>query len=588
MIRRQIAKRAARRKTPARAQKTWVTNGFSLNAKLRGDHQLLEEMPLDRGVDADSLTAELDSAMKPLRRRRQLYRGISNPEQVFRQEGSLEGHEFTDPGFVSTSSDPGMAEDFGSGATLRINAAPGTPSLDLEDLNNQREVVLGRGLRHRVTRDEVVDGRRMLDVEVARTSASPRSRRSRRFPLWIAIMAAVVLVLLAAIVGTVMAILGANLSCMGGGSAIAAPATKTAVREIPPERLRIYQEAGRRFDVNWAFLASVGYQECGHGACAKVYPSGCAGPMAIAYVRGSACSPDPSAPTIWERYGVDGDGDGDTDVLDPVDAIFTAARMLRPVFGLAGDSFAAYRQVACNYYGACGDSLASYADEVMARAVEYGFRGKGAPAPTGAGETEMVAAGGGGSGSSCGGGSSSGSASGNEIVRIAQSQLGTVESPPGTNCNPYGPCVEWCSLFVSWVWKRAGVPLEGGTATYAYSGTVYKWAQAHEGGPFAVTAPGDPPLSTAENNGARVLPPTATPAPGDAVLYGTGPEFGESDHIGIVERVFPNGEITTIDGNLGDRVARAGPFLPSQATAAGMPAPIFGFAHPPIAESEAG
>lgn len=403
------------------------------------------------------------------------------------------------------------------------------------------------------------------------------------------IATAVLASLVVAVTGTVMAILGSEIACMGGGgSAIAAPATKAAVREIPPKRLRIYQAAGKRFDVSWPFLASVGYQECGHGACAQVYPSGCAGPMAIAYVRGSACSPDPSVPTIWERYGVDGDGDGDTDVLDPVDAVFSAARMLRPVFGLAGQSYGAYREVACNYYGACGDSVADYAEEVMARAVEYGFRGKGAPAPTGAG-AEVVAPGGGVSGSACGGGSS-GSASGSEIVRIAQSQLGTGESPPGSNCNPYGPCVEWCSLFVAWVWKRAGVPMEGSTATYAYSGSIYTWAEAHRGDPFAVTAPGDPPLSRPEANGARVLPPTATPAPGDAVLYGTGPGFGPGEysaHVGLVERVFPGGQITTIDGNFGSIVARSGPFLPSQAVAYGMPGPVYGYAHPPSTEDGA-
>jgi len=383
-----------------------------------------------------------------------------------------------------------------------------------------------------------------------------------------------------ALTGTVMAILGAEIACVGGGGpAIAAPATKAAVREIPPKRLRIYQQAGQRFDVDWAFLASIGYQECGHGACAHVYPSGCGGPMQIAIVRESACSPG-SGPTIWERYKVDADGGG-ADPFDPADAIFTAARMLHPVFGLAGDSYAAYRQVACNYYGACADGAANYADEVMARAVEYGFRGKGSPPRSGPAATAPAASGG---GSICASSSVAG-ASGNEIVRIAQSQLGTPENPPGSNCNPYGPCVEWCSLFVAWVWKRAGVPLEGSTATYAYSGSIYEWAEAHEGGPFAVTAPGEPPFSKAESNGARVLPPTATPAPGDAVLYGTGPTA--SDHIGIVERVFPGGQITTIDGNFGDRVARSGPFLPSQAVRFGMPAPIFGYAHPPSARGGA-
>jgi hypothetical protein len=383
-------------------------------------------------------------------------------------------------------------------------------------------------------------------------------------------LAAVVLTITA----TVMAVLGGSFACMGGGGlAVAGPPTKAAVREIPPKRLRIYQEAGRRFDVDWAFLASIGFQECGHRTCAHVYPSGCGGPMQIAIVRESACSPGPG-PTIWERYKVDADGGG-ADPFDPADAIFTAARMMRPVFGLAGDSYAAYRQVACNYYGACADGVADYADEVMARAVEYGFRGKGSPTTTSPIATEFVAHGG---GSACGGSSSAG-ASGSEIVRIAQSQLGTAENPPGSNCNAYGPCEEWCSLFVAWVWKRAGVPLHGSTATYAYSGSIYEWAEAHEGDPFSVTAPGDPPLSSAEANGARVLPPSATPAPGDAVLYGSGPK--ESDHVGIVERVFPGGQITTIDGNFGDRVARSGPFLPSEATRYGMPAPIFGYAQPP-------
>jgi hypothetical protein len=381
-----------------------------------------------------------------------------------------------------------------------------------------------------------------------------------------------------AISGTVMAILGSEIACMGGGgSALAGPATKAAVREIPPKRLRIYRQAGQRFDVDWAFLASIGYQECGHGTCAEVNPSGCGGPMQIGMVRESACSPG-SGPTIWERYHVDADGGG-ADPFSPADAIFTAARMMRPVFGLAGDSYAAYREVACNYYGACSDGVANYADEVMARAVEYGFRGEGSPQPRSPAATEPAASGG---GSSCGSSSAAG-ASGNEIVRIAQSQLGRNEYPPGTNCNPYGPCVEWCSLFVAWVWKRAGVPLEGSTAVYAYSGTVYEWAEAHEGGGLpGATAPGEPPFSTAEPNGARVLSPTATPAPGDAILYGSGPTA--SDHIGIVERVFPGGQIMTIDGNFGNRVARSGPFLPAQAVQYGMPAPIFGYAHPPSTE----
>ncbi len=404
-------------------------------------------------------------------------------------------------------------------------------------------------------------------------------RRRRGVSLVALIATGALAMVVVALTGTVMAILGSEIACMGGGGpALAAPATRAAEREIEPGRLRIYLAAGRRIDIDWSFLAAIGEQECGEGNCAGVNSSGCAGPMQIGYVRGSACSPG-SGPTIWELYRVDGDGDGVTDVNNAADAIFTAARILRKEKGAppVGGSYAAYREAACGYYGACADGVANYADEVMARAVSYGFGGKGTP-PSSAAAAEPAASGGSGCGSSSGG-----TASGNEIVRIAQSQLGTPESPPGSNCNPYGPCVRWCSLFVAWVWQRAGVPLEGSTATYAYSGTVYEWAQAHEGGGLpGVAAPGESPFSTADPNGARALPPTATPAPGDAVLYGTGPT--DSDHIGIVERVFPGGQITTIDGNLGDQVARSGPFHPSQALAYGMPGPIFGYAHPPSTE----
>jgi hypothetical protein len=412
------------------------------------------------------------------------------------------------------------------------------------------------------------------------------ARRRGGLPLVLSV-AGVLATLVVVITATLMAILGSEIACVGGGggSAVAAPPTRAAVKEIPPARLKIYQEAGERFDVDWAFLASIGYQECGHGACAEVNPSGCGGPMQIGMVRESACSPGPG-PTIWERYRVDADGGG-ADPFDPADAIFTAARMMRPVFGLAGDSYAAYHEVACNYYGACSDGVANYADEVMARAVEYGFRGKGSPRPTSPIASPTAA---GSTGSSCGSSSSSG-ATGNEIVRIARSQLGTAESPLGSNCNPYGPCVQWCSLFVSWVWKRAGVPLRGSTAAYAYSGSLYIWTEAREGGPLAVPTLGGESPPGRDDGGARVLPPTATPAPGDAVFYGTGPGYGEdeySEHVGLVERVFPGGQITTIDGNFGDRVARSGPFLPSQAVAYGMPGPIYGFAHPPSSEVEAG
>jgi hypothetical protein len=185
-----------------------------------------------------------------------------------------------------------------------------------------------------------------------------------------------------AVLGIVMAITGAGFGCTST-AASSAPSTGATSSEIPRVRLRFYQAAGRRFDIDWAFLASIGAQECHHGTCAGDNGSGCAGPMQIAVRRGSPCSPG-NGPTLWERYGVDADHDGHIDPDDPADAIFTAARILREAKHAppTGGSYKDYYNAACAYYGACGDSTAQYADQVMARAVTYGF---GGDQPEGAG-----------------------------------------------------------------------------------------------------------------------------------------------------------------------------------------------------------
>lgn len=234
-----------------------------------------------------------------------------------------------------------------------------------------------------------------------------RGQGRRRIGPVLAVAGAGVGVMLVAVLGVIVAVTGADLGCLGGGgggTAQAAPPSRSAKQEIPAGRLRLYQQAGKRYDLDWTFLASIGAQECNHGSCRGTNSSGCAGPMQIASVRGSACSPG-SGPTLWDAYGVDADHDGKADVNDPADAIFGAARILREAKGApaAGGSFEAYRQAACDYYGACADAYANYADQVMARAVQYGFRGTGAPAATDPGAAQPVAAP---TGSACGGSSS--------------------------------------------------------------------------------------------------------------------------------------------------------------------------------------
>jgi hypothetical protein len=356
-----------------------------------------------------------------------------------------------------------------------------------------------------------------------------------------------------------VAVLGASLNgCTPNAAAATAVSGPTpsayALQNIPPERLSLYERAGARFDIDWSFLASIGAQECGNGECVGTNSSGCAGPMQIAYVRGSACSPG-SGPTLWERYAVNADPGHPLSINDPADAIFTAAKILRQDMGAppTGGTFAEYHQAACHYYGACGDSTVAYAEEVMARAVQYGFTGAGAPLATSPPLAEPVSGG-------CEATTEPPTpASSSRIVRTAESQLGQGEHPPGSNCTIYGPCEEWCSLFASWVWKRAGVPMPGSTASYGYSGSLYTWAKEH---------------------GGRVLPPTARPSPGDTVFFGTGPT--ESVHVAIVQHVYSDGQITTIDGNdEHNEVGIAGPLRPREATV--QEQHIYGYAQPPTA-----
>ena len=93
---------------------------------------------------------------------------------------------------------------------------------------------------------------------------------------------------MALVVGTVV-ILGGGADCPAAGST----PTDEAKNSIPAAALAIYQRAGQRYDVDWAFLASIGAQECDHGRCAgaqQINSSGCGGPMQIAMRRRSPCS----------------------------------------------------------------------------------------------------------------------------------------------------------------------------------------------------------------------------------------------------------------------------------------------------------
>lgn len=146
--------------------------------------------------------------------------------------------------------------------------------------------------------------------------------------------------------------------------------SREAERAIPRDVAEIYVAMARRWDIDVAFLASIGAQETDHGRIPTtndVNASGCQGIMQLGV--GGACG------DYWGRNRCDGNADGRLLVTDFWDNVCAAARGLRRDKGAppAGGSEAAYHQAACNYYGACADGAANYADEVMARAKLYGF-----------------------------------------------------------------------------------------------------------------------------------------------------------------------------------------------------------------------
>jgi hypothetical protein len=166
------------------------------------------------------------------------------------------------------------------------------------------------------------------------------------------------------LVATVAGVGSASLGAVGepGTGASGEGASALALREIPPEYLRLYQSAGARYGLDWAILAGIGRVECDHGrdpdpSCTHegaVNSAGAGGPMQF-------------IASTWATYGVDGDGDGRRDRWDPADAIYGAAGDLH-ASGAPGD----YRSAIFAY-----NHAGWYVAEVQRWAARY----RGPPTP---------------------------------------------------------------------------------------------------------------------------------------------------------------------------------------------------------------
>lgn len=141
------------------------------------------------------------------------------------------------------------------------------------------------------------------------------------------------------------------------------------------------------------------------------------------------------------------------------------------------------------------------------------------------------------------------------IVNLARTQIGTKESPMGSNNVKYntsyygravsGSAYPWCCAFIWWIFKEAGMSslFYGGQKT-AYCPTAVNWFK---------------------NKGQWV---TKDYRAGDIVFFDYNGD-GLADHVGIVESVESSNRLITIEGNYSDSVQRVS--RSSQIMGAGRP-----------------
>src|SRR3954453_18106255 len=128
---------------------------------------------------------------------------------------------------------------------------------------------------------------------------------------------------LALVLGLSVVLIGGD-ECQDGASANPGTLSPEAERAIPHDIAEIYVAMARRWNIDVAFLASIGAQETDHGrnpTANRVNPAGCQGLMQLGV--GGRCG------HFWQRNRCDGDRDGRMDILDPADNICAAARGLR-------------------------------------------------------------------------------------------------------------------------------------------------------------------------------------------------------------------------------------------------------------------
>lgn len=121
------------------------------------------------------------------------------------------------------------------------------------------------------------------------------------------------------------------------------------------------------------------------------------------------------------------------------------------------------------------------------------------------------------------------------IVTVALSQVGNIGGGPYWSWYGFGSRVEWCACFVSWCADQCGYIDTGVCPKFSGCGNGVQWFQER----------------------GQWLDGSAKPVSGMVIFFdwdnkgGSGPQDGEADHVGIVQKV-EDGIIYTVEGNSGN------------------------------------
>jgi cell wall-associated NlpC family hydrolase len=219
-------------------------------------------------------------------------------------------------------------------------------------------------------------------------------------------------------------------------------AASTAAASIPARYLADYRTAGARYGISWTVLAGIGTVESDNGQSdlpgvrTGTNPFGAAGPMqfGVGGAAGDTWGGTPIHPASEHTggYGIDGDGDGITDVYDPGDAIPSAAWFLQ-AHGAATDLQAAIFD---------WNHSAAYVSDVLSWAARYAAGG--APAVTAASSPQCPLA--------AAGPLPAGTAG--KVIAYAEAQLGKPYQWGAT-----GPDAFDCSGLAMMAYRAAGITI---------------------------------------------------------------------------------------------------------------------------------